>query len=82
VSSALATIVEWRAVWQTIVAAIVSGLGVTFAFSLAVLGATRSIDLSRDGRGGAALAAALLGVAALGVCVAAAVLGIIVMTTK
>ncbi len=78
----LATIVEWKAVWQTIVFAIVAGVGVTFAFSLAVLGATRSVDLSRDGRSGAALAAATLGVAAFCVCIAAVVLGIIVMTTK
>ena len=78
----LGAIVDGRAVWETIVAAIVSGVGVTFAFSLALLGATRSIDLNRDGRGGAALAAAALGLVALLACGAAVVLGIIVMTTK
>jgi hypothetical protein len=78
----LGAIVDGRAVWETIVAAIVSGVGVTFAFSLALLGATRSIDLNRDGRGGAALAAAALGVVALLACGAAVVLGIVVMTTK
>lgn len=80
--STIATIVEWEALWQTMVAAIASGIGVTFAFSLAVLGATRSIDLNRDGRSGAAIAAAALGVIAFGVCIAAVVLGIVVMTTK
>ena len=80
--SALATIVEWKAVWQTVVAAIASGLGIIFAFSLAVLGATRWVDFSRDGRSGAALAAAAMGATAFAVCIAAVVLGIIVMTTK
>ncbi len=80
--SVLATIVDWTAVFQTIVAAIVSGVGVTLAFSIAVLGATRWVDLSRDGRGAAALAAATVGVVAFAVCIAAIVLGIVVMTTK
>jgi hypothetical protein len=80
--SAIATIVEWKDLWQTIVASIASGIGVTFAFSLAVLGVTRSIDLNRDGRGGAAMAAASLGLVAFAVCIAAVVLGIVVMTTK
>jgi uncharacterized membrane protein YidH (DUF202 family) len=80
--SVLATIVDWSAVWQTIVAAVAAGVGVIFAFSLAVLGATRWIDLSHDGRGAAALAAAVMGLVAFAACIAAVVLGIVVMTTK
>ena len=80
--TSLGTIVDWNAVWQTIVAAVVSGVGVIFAFALAVLGATRWNDLSHDGRGTAAVAAAVMGLMAFGVCIAAIVLGIVVMTTK
>jgi predicted RNA methylase len=78
----LVTIVDWSAVWQTIVAALAAGIGVIFAFSLAVLGATRWIDLSLDGRAAAAATAAVMGLIAFAVCIAAIVLGIVVMTTK
>jgi uncharacterized membrane protein YidH (DUF202 family) len=80
--SVVGTIVDWQAVWQTIVAAVVAGLGITFAFSLAVLGATRWVDLSHDGRNAAAIAAAVMGLLAFAVCIAGVVLGIVVMTTK
>ncbi len=80
--SVLATIVEWKAVWQTIVAAIGAGVGVTLAFAVAVLAAARWDDLSHDGRSVAALGAAVVGLLAFGVCLAAVVLGIVVMTTK
>jgi uncharacterized membrane protein YidH (DUF202 family) len=78
----LATIVDWSAVGQTIVAALITGIGVIFAFSLAVLGAARWIDLSHDGRAVAAATAAVMGLIAFAVCIAAIVLGIVVMTTK
>jgi hypothetical protein len=78
----IATIVDGKAVWQTVVAAIVAGVGVTIIFAFALLGATRSVDLSRDGRTAAAAAWASVGLISFAVVVAAIVLGIIVMTTK
>jgi predicted RNA methylase len=78
----LATVVDTKALWQTVVFATVAGVGVTFAFTLALLGAARSIDLSRDGRSTAAFASAILAAIALAVVAAAIVLGIVVMTTK
>ncbi len=57
-------------------------MGVTFAFSFAVFGATRFADLSRDERPIAASAALAVAVVAFAVCVAAVVIGIIVMTNK
>jgi hypothetical protein len=78
----LATVVDTKALWQTVVAATLAGVGVTFAFTLALLGAARSIDLSRDGRSTAAIASAVLAAIALAVVAAAIVLGIVVMTTK
>lgn len=81
-AAALATIVDPKALWETVAAALVAGVGVVFVFSLALLGAARSLDLSRDGRSTAALVAAVLGAVALLACAGAVVLGVVVMTTK
>jgi hypothetical protein len=78
----LATVVDTKALWQTIVFALAAGVGVIFAYSLAVLGVARFVDLSRDGRNAAAVASAILAAIALAVCGAAIVLGIVVMTSK
>jgi len=82
VTGALALVVDTKALWQTVVAATLAGVGVTFAFVLALLGAVRSIDLSRDGRSSAALVSAVLAGVALAFVAGAIVLGIVVMTTK
>ena len=37
----IATIVDTKALWETVVAAFVAGVGTTIVFSLAILGATR-----------------------------------------
>jgi hypothetical protein len=78
----LATIVETDALLKTIVAAFVAGVGVTFIFSLAILGASRFVDLSRDGRGAEAIAFGVLALVAVLVALAAVTLGIIVMSQK
>jgi hypothetical protein len=77
-----ATVVEWGALWKTVVAAFVAGVGVTLVFSVAILGAARFADLSRDGRRVAAAAFVALSVLALAAVAAAVAIGIIVMTTK
>ena len=78
----LATIVDTDALLKTIVAAFVAGVGVTFIFSLAILGASRFVDLSRDGRGAEAIAFGVLALVAVLVALAAVTLGIIVMSQK
>ena len=78
----LATIVDTSALWQTVVAAFVAGVGTIFVFSLAILGAARFGDASRDGRTVEAAAFATLGVLGLLATVAAIVAGVVVMTTK
>ena len=78
----LATVVDTEALRDTVLAALVAGIGVTVVFSLAILGVARSIDLSRDGRGIAAAAFGVLGVLALIATVAAVVIGIVVMASK
>ena len=39
----LATVVEWDALLQTVLAAFAAGLGITLAFSLAIYGAHRAL---------------------------------------
>ena len=82
VAMTLAEIVDPTAVWQTIVAAVVSGLGVTLAFSIAVFGVARSVDAGRSGRATVATGFAALAALAVAISVAAVVVGVIVMTSK
>ena len=58
IASMIATIVDTKALWQTVVAAFVAGVGTTFVFSLAILGATRFAEANREGRTLKALASA------------------------
>ncbi len=78
----LATIVDTEALLKTIVAAFIAGVGVTLIFSLAILGASRFADLSRDGRSAGAIAFGTLAVVALLAALVAVAVGIIVMTRK
>jgi hypothetical protein len=78
----LATVVETKELLETVAYALAAGVGVTVVFSLAIYGATRFADLSRDERGVGAAAAAILTVAALAATVAAVVVGVVVMTQK
>ena len=78
----IATIVDTSALWQTVVAAFVAGVGTTLVFSLAILGVARFSEANREGR---ALESALFaGLAVIGLLVTAAaiVAGVIVMTSK
>jgi hypothetical protein len=78
----IATIVETKELWQTVVAAVVAGVGVTFLFSLGIWGSGQFLELSRGDRQVAATAAGIVGLLAF-VAVAAAVIGgILVMTQK
>ena len=79
--SLLASIVDWDALGQTVLAAVLSGVGVAFTFSLGILGVARFTDSSRE--------LGLLGMIAFGflalfgmiATVAAIVFGVIVMTS-
>ena len=78
----LATLVEGKELWQTVVASIVAGVGVTFFYALALYGVTRFADLSRGERPMAAAAAATLAALAAAACLASVVFGIVVLTKK
>ncbi len=78
----MGTIVDTNALWQTVVAALAAGVGITLVFSIAILGIVRVVELGRDGRTGAAAAFGTLAAIALAACLGAVVLGVIVMTQK
>jgi len=78
----LASIVEWQELAETVVASTVAGVGVTFAFSVAIWGIGRFSDLSRGERPLAAGGAAVVASLALSAVAATVVIGIIVMTNK
>ena len=78
----LGTIVDTSALAKVIVGSLVAGIGVTIAFSFAILGSTRYADMRRDERPLEATVFAAIAIVAALACVAALVFGIIVMTAK
>ena len=78
----LAEVVDWEALGDVVIASLVSGVGLTLFFSLAIVGVTRFAEMRRaEHHFGAVLyaALALLGLAASSAGVVAA---IVVMTSK
>jgi hypothetical protein len=78
----IATIVETKELWQTVVAATGAGIGVTFLFSLGIWGSGQFIELSRNDRQTAATAAGLVALLAFAAVAAAVIVAIVVMTQK
>jgi hypothetical protein len=78
----IASIVDTADLLEVIWVSLAAGVGVTAIYGIAIVGATRALDCGRSGRSGAAAVYAVLGVLALGIVVAAMVLGIIVMAHK
>ena len=74
--------VDWDALLEVVYSALAAGLGVALAFSIAVAGATRLADELRENRMTRATIYGVVAALALLVCVAAIVLGIVVMTAK
>lgn len=80
--SGLAEIVETKELVQTVVFALIAGIGVTAIFSVAIWGAARFVDLNQEDRRLAAGAAALTAAIALLAVFASIVIGVVVMTSK
>ena len=78
----LATIVDTEALLRTVVASFAAGVGTTFVFSIAILGAARVAEAQRHGRGGEAAVFGVVAVLGFLATVAAVVIGVVVMTTK
>jgi hypothetical protein len=78
----LATIVDTSALLKAVVYSFVAGIGLTLAFSLAIMGAARLADAERSGSRLETGAFALLTAASLAVCVGIIIAGIIAMVSK
>jgi hypothetical protein len=74
----MAVVVETKELLQTVLASAIAGIGVTVVFSLAIWGAARFVDLSREERPLAAGAAATLAALALAVTLAGVAFGILI----
>ena len=77
----IATVVDWGALLDVVLYSLGAGVGLTIAFSLAILGATRLGDMRRDERGMEAVAYGVLAVMGLGLSAAGIVFGIVVITS-
>jgi hypothetical protein len=77
-----ATIVDWGTLGEVALAAFLAGVGVSLAFSFAIVGAVRMVDMRRDGREFESGAYAALMIIGLAGCIAAVAFGVIVMTQK
>jgi hypothetical protein len=74
--------VDWDALLEVIWSALLAGIGVTAAYGLVILGATRAVDLGRQGRAGEAAVYGVIGVLGAATVVAALVFGIVVLSSK
>ena len=78
----LGAIVDGEALLQVVWASLVAGVGVTGVFGVAIVGAARALDMSRDGNPAGAVIYGAIGLLAAAVVLAAIVFGIVVMTSK
>ena len=78
----LATIVDTKDLWQTVAASLIAGVGITFTFSLTILGVARLADRDREERPVTTAGAGLLAATGLLLTVAGIGLGIVVMLSK
>ena len=78
----LATIVDSKALLQSVAASVIAGVGVTAIFCVAIFSFALFADMNRGGRGGAAVAYGLLACFSLVAFAGAIVVGIIAMTSK
>lgn len=81
-STPAATIVDWAALGQVVLASFVGGIGVTVLVSLAIAAAARSTDARRAGSAVGATVFGLAAAVALAACAAAVVGGIALMIAK
>ncbi|MGH2923994.1 MAG: hypothetical protein ACRDKH_08205 [Solirubrobacterales bacterium] len=77
----LATIVDTNDLWQTVAASFAAGVGITFTFSLMILGAARLADRNREERSVTTAVAGLVVASGLVLTVAGIALGIVVMVS-
>jgi hypothetical protein len=75
----IASIVDTGDILEVIWVSLAAGIGLTAIYGIAIFGAARAVEVGREGRSLEAAFFGVLGVVAMTVVVAAAVLGIIVL---
>ncbi len=78
----LATVVDWEALLDVVLASLVAVIGVTIMFSLAIYGATRFAEVRREYHGAGAVGYAALTAVGLAVTAAAVAFGLFEMLSK
>ena len=78
----IATVVDWTALRDVVVASLAAGVGIMAAFSFAILGLARFADMRRHERVVGAWAFAGLAILGIAVSGAAVVFGIVLMASK
>ena len=73
---------DWDALLTVIWTALLAGIAVPAAYGLVILGATRALDLGRQGRAGEAVVYGLIGTLGGATVVSAIVFGIVVLSAK
>lgn len=79
---ALIASIDVAALAKMFYSSLAAGVGVAIVFSIAIFGATRSSDMRRSGRSGAATAYAALGVVGLILAAGIVVYGLILVAHK
>jgi hypothetical protein len=75
----IGAIVDTDALLQVLWVSVLTGVGVTGSYALAILGAARALEFARDGRVAEAAVYAVIGVAGMATFVAAIVFGIVIL---
>jgi hypothetical protein len=78
----VATVVDTSALLKAVAASLGAGIGLTIAFSLAILGATRLSEAERSGGRFEAAAYGLLALVSLVACMALVAVGVAAMLSK
>jgi hypothetical protein len=78
----LATVVDSKALLQSVAASVIAGVGITAIFCVAIFAFARFADMNREGRPGVAVAYGALAGLSLVAFAAAIVVGIIAMLSK
>jgi hypothetical protein len=77
-----AKLVDAHALLNVAWASLLAGVGGTAAFSFAIVGATRFVDMRKSGRMGEAWMFAAVGAAGLAICLGAIVFGVYEIVNK
>ena len=77
----VATIIDWEALGETALAALVAGTAFTLAWSVGIAGTSRAAELNREDRRGRAAIAGAVGGLGFVISIGLVVVGLIVMAS-